>query len=70
MTWMAQPSDWAHLTHLTTCLWMVVALIHTGSVNLTRWLHYIPCRGRYAQSKQRRLQRWLHFAPNQHSPTI
>ncbi|MGA7934621.1 MAG: hypothetical protein WCA35_13825 [Kovacikia sp.] len=39
---------------------MVVALIHTGDVNLTRWLPYIPCQGNQAQSKQRRLSRWLH----------
>lgn len=41
---------------------MITALIETGSVNLTRWLPYIPCRGEFAQSKQRRLQRWLHNA--------
>lgn len=39
---------------------MIVALIHTGEVNLTRWVAHIPCRGKYAQSKQRRVQRWLH----------
>lgn len=60
--WMGQPCDWAHLGHLTTCLWMIAALIQTGSVNLTRWLAYIPCRGEFAQSKQRRLHRWLHNA--------
>ena len=38
---------------------MVVALIQSGEVNLTRWLSYLPCRGQYAQSKQRRLSRWL-----------
>lgn len=38
---------------------MVAALIQTGQVNLTRWSAYIPCRGRYAQSKQRRVRRWL-----------
>jgi hypothetical protein len=59
-TWMGQSSEWGHLTHLTTCLWMVVALIHTGEVNLTRWLPYLPCRGHQAQSKQRRLSRWFH----------
>lgn len=58
--WLHQPCQWAHLGHLTTCLWMVVALIQTGQVNLTRWIPYIPCRGQYAQSKQRRLHRWLH----------
>lgn len=59
-TWMGQSESWAHLGHLTTCLWMIVAMIHTGEVNLTRWLPYIPCRGNQAQSKQRRLSRWLH----------
>lgn len=38
---------------------MVVALIHSGEVNLTHWLPYLPNRGRYAQSKQRRVRRWL-----------
>ena len=39
---------------------MVVALIQSGEVNLTRWLSYVPYRGQYAQSKQRRVSRWLH----------
>ena len=38
---------------------MVAALIQTGEVNLTRWTTYLPCRGHYAQSKQRRVRRWL-----------
>lgn len=38
---------------------MVAALIQTGEVNLTRWIAYLPCRGHYAQSKQRRVRRWL-----------
>ena len=57
--WLSQPDDWAHLGHLTTCLWMVVALIQTGEVNLTQWLSHLPCRGCFAQSKQRRVRRWL-----------
>ena len=56
---MSQADDWSHLSHLTTCIWIVVALIHTGSVNLTKWSMYIPCRGQFAQSRQRRIQRWL-----------
>ena len=56
---MSQPDDWLHLCHLKTCIWMIIALIHTGSVNLTKWSMYIPCRGRFAQSRQRRIQRWL-----------
>ena len=57
--WMGQ-GDWVHLTHLTACVSMLVALVHTGSVNLTKWTVYMPCRGQYAASKQRRIQRWLH----------
>ena len=51
--------DWSHLCHLKTCIWMIAALMHTGSVNLTKWSMYIPCRGQFAQSRQRRIQRWL-----------
>ncbi len=57
--WLSQPDDWAHLGHLTTCVWMVVALIQTGEGNLTQWLSHLPCRGQFAQSKQRRVRRWL-----------
>lgn len=57
--WMSQPTDWLHLCHLKTCIWMIIALIHTGNVNLTKWSMYIPCRGKFAQSRQRRIQRWL-----------
>ncbi|MBE9044924.1 transposase [Pleurocapsales cyanobacterium LEGE 10410] len=57
--WMSQPADWSHLCHLKTCVWMIVALIHAGDVNLTKWSIYIPCRGQFAQSRQRRIQRWL-----------
>ena len=39
---------------------MVAALIQSGEVNLPRWRAYIPCRGVFAQSKQRRVQRWLY----------
>ena len=56
---MSQADDWLHLRHLKTCIWLVVALIHTGNVNLTKWSIYIPCRGKFAQSRQRRIQRWL-----------
>lgn len=39
---------------------MVIALLQRGEISLTRWLPYLPCRGLYAQSKQRRVSRWLH----------
>ena len=28
-------------------------------MNLTQWVKHIPCRGQYAQSRQRRIRRWL-----------
>ena len=56
---MSQDCDWQHLCHLKTCLWIVIALIHEGNVSLTKWSTYIPCRGKFAQSRQRRIQRWL-----------
>jgi hypothetical protein len=58
--WISQAGDWAHLSHLTTCIWLVIALMHTGSVNLTKWVTYVPGRGLFAQSVQRRVQRWLY----------
>ncbi len=60
--WIDKPCDWGHLAHLTTCLLLVAALIHTGSVSLTKWTIYLPNRGlkQRAQSKQRRISRWLH----------
>lgn len=58
--WLEQAADWSHRTHLSTCGWMLVALMQTNSVNLTDWLRYLPGRARQAQSKQRRLHRWLH----------
>lgn len=38
----------------------MIAVIHTGSVNLTKWVTYVPCRGVFAQSIQRRIQRWMY----------
>ena len=62
-SWLA-PTDWSHQTHLTVALLMVAALIHTGTVNLTKWALCLPNRGdkQRAQSQQRRLSRWLHNA--------
>ncbi|NJO21338.1 MAG: transposase [Spirulinaceae cyanobacterium RM2_2_10] len=57
--WLGQGTSWMHLGHLTTCLWLVAALIQTGEVSLTKWVKYVPCRGQYAQSRQRRIRRWL-----------
>ncbi|WP_254565726.1 hypothetical protein [Oscillatoria sp. HE19RPO] len=37
-SWLSQSVPWVHQAHLTTCLWMVVALLQRGEVSLTRWL--------------------------------
>ena len=58
--WLGQSVPWVHRAHLTTCLWMVMALLQRREVRLTRWLPYVPCRGVQVQSKQRCLSRWLH----------
>lgn len=58
-SWLGEATKWEHLTHLKTCIWMIMALTYTSSVNLTKWTVYMPCRGQFAQSKQRRMQRWL-----------
>ncbi|MBE9075851.1 hypothetical protein IQ241_00810 [Romeria aff. gracilis LEGE 07310] len=44
--WLGQACLWAHKPHLTTCVWMVSALLCIGADNLTRWLPYLPCRDR------------------------
>ena len=61
-SWLGQAQEWQHLSHLKTCIWMITALSYTGSVNLTKWTVYIPSRGQFAQSKQRRMRRWLNNA--------
>ncbi len=60
VTLLGQSKQWADVRHLYTLVWMVIGLIHSGSVNLTKWTMYIHSRAVFAQSKQRRFSRWLH----------
>ena len=55
-----QSREWADLRHLYTLVWMVIGLIHSERINLTKWARYIQSRAKEAQSKQRRFSRWLH----------
>lgn len=57
--WLSQCYRWRDQRHLSVLIWMVIALLYSGSVNLTRWSTYLPNRGQKAQSQQRRLSRWL-----------
>ena len=58
-TWLNQSYSWRDRRHLQVLICMVRALLYSGSVNLTKWSTYLPNRGQYAQSQQRRLSRWL-----------
>lgn len=60
VTLLSSSKEWADLRHLYTLVWMIIGLIHSGSVNLTKWAMYIQSRANLAQSKQRRFSRWLH----------
>lgn len=58
-TWLSQHYAWRDQRHLQVLICMVRALLYSGSVNLTKWSTYLPNRGQFAQSQQRRLSRWL-----------
>ncbi len=57
---LGQSDEWADLRHLQTVSWMVVGLICSGCVSLTKWTLYVESRAIFAQSHQRRRGRWLH----------
>ena len=54
-----QSSPWCDVRHLYTFTWLVVGLIHAGSVSLTGWVPFVSGRARYARSTQRRFARGL-----------
>ena len=56
-SWLSQSYRWQDQRHLKVLLYMLRALLYSGSVNLSKWSSYLP--GRCAQSQQRRLSRWL-----------
>ncbi|NMF57084.1 hypothetical protein [Pseudanabaena yagii] len=55
----SQYSQWSDVRHLGVMAWMMVGMIATGSVNLTKWLSHINTKALIAQSTQRQLSRWL-----------
>ena len=54
-----QPQHWLDLRHLKTLAWMMVGLIHAGSISLCAWTPFVVSRAQYSQSTQRRFRRWL-----------
>jgi Transposase DDE domain len=54
-----QHRSWLDLRHLKTLAWMMVGLIHSGSISLCAWAPFVVSRARYSQSTVRRFRRWL-----------
>ena len=57
---LGQSSDWADQRHLQTLVWMVIGVICSECISLTKWGIYVNSRAKVAQSHQRRFSRWLH----------
>lgn len=57
---LGQSMCWADQRHLKTLVWMVIGLVCSECINLTKWGIYIRTRAKFAQSHQRRFSRWLH----------
>ena len=51
----SQYSAWSDVRHLGVMVWMMVGMIATGSVNLTKWLSHFHTKALIAQSTQRQL---------------
>ena len=54
-----QHRNWIDLRHLKTLAWMMVGLIHSGSISLGAWTPFVISRAQYSQSTVRRFRRWL-----------
>ena len=50
---------WRDVRHLQTLAWMMVGLLSSSHVALTKWTPYVTGRAAFAQSTQRRFERWL-----------
>jgi hypothetical protein len=59
-TLLGQSIPWSDQRHLQTLIWMVIGLVCSECINLTKWRVYIRSRAVLAQSHQRRFSRWLH----------
>src|SRR4028119_1099578 len=57
---LGQSMCWADQRHWKTLVWMVIGLVCSECINLTKWGIYIRTRAKFAQSHQRRFSRWLH----------
>jgi hypothetical protein len=55
-----QEAPWKDVRHRQTLAWMLVGLLSTMEVALTRWCPFVVSRAELAQSTQRRFERWLY----------
>lgn len=56
---LGQSIPWADQRHCQTLIWMVIGLVCSECINLTKWRVYLCTRAVFAQSHQRRFSRWL-----------
>lgn len=56
---LSQHPKWLDIRHLKTLAWMMVGLIHSGSISLGAWSPFVVSRAQYSQSTVRRFRRWL-----------
>jgi len=56
---LSQHQNWLDVRHLKTLAWMMVGLIQSQVISLTKWVPYVHSRAQYAQSTVRRFRRWL-----------
>ena len=54
-----QHRKWIDLRHRKTLAWMMVGLMHSGSISLCAWTPFVISRAQYSQSTVRRFRRWL-----------
>ena len=56
---LSKSGQWLDVRHMKTLAWMVIGLLESEKIGLTRWIPYAEVRAKLAQSVQRRYQRWL-----------
>ncbi|GAB4370991.1 MAG: hypothetical protein Kow00121_12170 [Elainellaceae cyanobacterium] len=59
-TLLGQSIPWSDQRHLQTLIWMVIGLVCSECINLSKWRVYVRTRAVFAQSHQRRFSWWLH----------
>lgn len=59
MNLLSQVEAWLDVRHMKTLWWMVLGLIESEKIGITRWIPFAEGRAQMAQSVQRRFVRWL-----------